>query len=225
MEEEVEVLCDSREATTPIKENPPNSQSDSDTMNLEDQTDWEEDNDIANLAQIPQFSSSDPLISMSRRLEEILLRPLLADHKEELVNQIMEEFWKLITINPMMRTRTNGSPSTSTTSPPLGRTTATTSKAKLNGRSREDPDDENPENEDTRGLKRPKLASSSPNCTVVSMLFACPYRKHDPRKHNIHDWSSCALTPHRSVALVKYADFTLIQIQTNIHQGSPLPIS
>jgi hypothetical protein len=207
MEEEAEILGDTTEAITPFIKNTPNSQSDSDCSIFEDETDWEEDNDITNVELTPRLSLSDALTGMARRLEELLLRRLLADHKQMLVNRLMGNFWEFIAMNITMHTQTSGSGSTSNSSPPTGRTAATTPKGKLKGRSRADIDDENPEDEDTRGFKRPKLTNSSPGSMTVSMLFACPYRKHDPRKYNIHDWSTCALTPHRSVARVKYADF------------------
>jgi hypothetical protein len=207
MEEEAEMSGHAAEATTPFIKTTPNSHSDSDSSNFEDETDWEEDNDITNAELTSRLSLSNALTWMARRLEELLLGPLLADHQQKLVNRLMGEFWEFIAMNTTMHTQTNEISSTSNTSPPTGRTAATTSKGKLKGRSRDDIDDENPENEDTRGFKRPKLTNSSSSSMAVSMLFACPYRKHDPRKYNIHDWSTCALTPHRSVARVKYADF------------------
>jgi hypothetical protein len=206
MEEEFEISGDTTETITSFIKNTPNSQSDSDSSIFEDETDWEEDNDITNVELTPQLSLSEALTWMARRLEELLLRPLLADHKQELINRLMQDFWEFVGMNTPIHTQTNGSASTSATSPHSAVTAAATSKATFKDRSRND-FDENREDENTRGFKRPKLANSLPISMAVSLLFACPYRKHDPRKYNIHDWSTCALTPHRSVARVKYVDF------------------
>ena len=55
---------------------------------------------------------------------------------------------------------------------------------------------------DEQSLKRPKQASLSiPENDYRG--FACPYRKHNPRKYCVHDWSTCVLTPLRTVARVK----------------------
>lgn len=55
---------------------------------------------------------------------------------------------------------------------------------------------------DEKSLKRPKQASlSTPEKDYRG--FACPYRKHNPRKYCVHDWSTCVLTPLRTVARVK----------------------
>ncbi|KAH8751437.1 hypothetical protein BGZ57DRAFT_735818, partial [Hyaloscypha finlandica] len=46
--------------------------------------------------------------------------------------------------------------------------------------------------------------------------FACPYRKHNPRKYCVRDWRTCALTPHKTVARVKghlYKYHTIYQCQ------------
>jgi hypothetical protein len=47
-----------------------------------------------------------------------------------------------------------------------------------------------------------KLQESQPK-TDQSVEFACPYRKHNPRKYSVRDWRSCALTSFNSIARVK----------------------
>jgi hypothetical protein len=36
-----------------------------------------------------------------------------------------------------------------------------------------------------------------------SVSFACPYRKHNPRKYCVRDWTQCALRGHQTIARVK----------------------
>lgn len=60
-----------------------------------------------------------------------------------------------------------------------------------------------PEEDGDGRPKRPKVPSTSTTSFEELAQFACPYRKHDPRKFNFRDWPTCALTPQRTVARVK----------------------
>ncbi len=55
---------------------------------------------------------------------------------------------------------------------------------------------------DEKSLKRPKQVSL-PTPEKDYQGFACPYRKHNPRKYCVREWRTCVLTPLRTVARVK----------------------
>lgn len=92
------------------------------------------------------------------------------------------------------QTATSGSLNTSTRTSNLG-----SAKRSLEDEGKELPE----EDDDERRAKKPRTPAVSRNALEESAQFACPYRKHDPRKYNVNDWSSCALTPLRTVARVK----------------------
>jgi hypothetical protein len=56
---------------------------------------------------------------------------------------------------------------------------------------------------DGRGPKRLRTTPSASEFSETGLKFACPYRKHDPRKYGMPNWGPCALTPLQTVARVK----------------------
>jgi hypothetical protein len=191
------------------------SQSDTDCSNLGDETDWEEDDKSTHLEQIQGLGRDYPLGWMAHKVGEIILRPILAQSKQELVDQLMEEFWKLNTQYWNTHTHSGGDSSASVSNHSLvfKEPSVRQSRCKSRARVRGIPDDEDP-GDGEQGSKRPRLGTSPPSASEIT-LFACPYRKHAPRKYNVNDWSTCALTPHRTVARVKYANLVSIKIQSN----------
>lgn len=71
-----------------------------------------------------------------------------------------------------------------------------------------DEDDSYDENENygPRERERPRKRRmvTKPDPAEPSLRFACPYRKHDPRKYGIQGWRSCALSYWHSVSRVKF---------------------
>jgi hypothetical protein len=70
-------------------------------------------------------------------------------------------------------------------------------------RSRDSQDNQD-DNDDERSSKRRRTLCSPPLKEDDDTKFACPYRKHNPRKYYVRDWRPCALTPLDTVARVKY---------------------
>ncbi|CZR70255.1 uncharacterized protein PAC_20156 [Phialocephala subalpina] len=68
-------------------------------------------------------------------------------------------------------------------------------------------DDEPPEDDRGQGPKRPMVGISPPNDDSSAIRFACPFRKRDPRKYNMHHdegkWQTCAISSWPTVARVK----------------------
>lgn len=186
----------------PIKEIAPASQYDSGSSNGEDETDWGEDDNCVSEEQIQHFGLADALDKMARSTSQILMKPILNQTQAELVDLLMDEFWAMIKQNPGTNTAAHGNTSSST-SPPSQNTESAperSSKPKSRARALENEEDGDIGEDDRQGPKRQKLGGSSP---TEMNLYACPYRKHDPRKYNVQDWATCALTPHRTVARVK----------------------
>ena len=73
----------------------------------------------------------------------------------------------------------------------------------LGRRKRDDEDNQEQNNGEERGPKRPRMLPNPHQNPDDGTKFACPYRKRDPRKYCIKNWRSCALTPQESVARVK----------------------
>jgi hypothetical protein len=128
----------------------------------------------------------------------------------EMVDRLMKEFW--IIFNHTLPRWTRQCPSASSNSASTSRLpsgsdlpTTTPSGREIPGRQQgdrrgdEDPDGDPEKNPGGRG-KSPEFL---PNTDQIAAPFACPYRKHNPRKYCVADWRSCALGPHKTVARVK----------------------
>jgi hypothetical protein len=67
--------------------------------------------------------------------------------------------------------------------------------------------DEAPGDDRGQGPKRPMVGASPPNDDSSAVRLACPFRKHDPRKYNMHHdegkWQTCAISSWPTVARVK----------------------
>jgi hypothetical protein len=66
-------------------------------------------------------------------------------------------------------------------------------------------DDEDAD-DDRRPPKRPRVSPSSEPTLQDDPKFACPYRKHNPRKYCVREWRPCALTPLDTIARVKFVN-------------------
>ncbi|KAF4614326.1 hypothetical protein G7Y89_g15411 [Cudoniella acicularis] len=143
---------------------------------------------------------------------DLLFTPVLDRMKQGLVDSIMREFWVVFhqewTSN--IKKCGGGSPDSMTSSVSRNRTSGDTSQ-NMNRRKHGhgDGDGENPNNDDDSGrdIKRQKIGQSSSPVIQEGPMFACPYRKHNPRKyrHTTRKWRSCALTPLKDISRVKLA--------------------
>ncbi|KAH6714386.1 hypothetical protein BKA61DRAFT_481996, partial [Leptodontidium sp. MPI-SDFR-AT-0119] len=70
-------------------------------------------------------------------------------------------------------------------------------------RRRDSQGSQNDNDGDERDPKRPRTLLCLPLKEYDNKKFACPYRKHNPRKYCVQDSRSCALTPFETVARVK----------------------
>jgi hypothetical protein len=140
----------------------------------------------------------------------IVASPLSTMAKQELVDRFMREFWTIFNQNWTAEPQEHGSSNSqsgitsaySVNSGDSAKDSRSCRAQKLQKRREADEDDEGSDNGDQRGRKRPKnfitkVETSGPK-------FACPYRKHNPRKYCVSGgWRPCALTPLETIARVK----------------------
>jgi hypothetical protein len=126
--------------------------------------------------------------------------------KDVLVECLMEEFWDMTNQTLSSNMRTHGSPPDSSTTPSENNVSLRKqfSSSTPGKRSWEDGNGEPPEQDREGGSKKPKSALTPLEISSEALHFACPYRKHDPRKYNVNQWAACALTPQKGVARVKF---------------------
>jgi hypothetical protein len=169
----------------------------------EDETDWEEDVDAD---WIPLYDLLDirPINVGGEENNEPFTSRQITSTKGQLVDRLMEAFWPIFDQHwrPELRRRgtRSESSSSSSNSAPLRQCL---SKGKGVKRFRGDGDEEDPGEESKRPSKRQIESSESPHATENTPPFACPFRKHNPRKYCIKDWARCALTAQPTVARVK----------------------
>jgi hypothetical protein len=101
--------------------------------------------------------------------------------------------------------------STSASALTLGAQARTSTNGPSQKRSAGGEGDQLPDDDNERSRKRPRgVPSSSLENLDDSSMFACPYRKHNPRRYCVRNWRSCALTPLKTVARVKFVLILLI---------------
>ncbi len=76
-------------------------------------------------------------------------------------------------------------------------------KKKGTKRSRDKDEDQNSDNESGEGCRRPEGPSTAKEIEGITPLFACPYRKRNPKKYCVRDWGPCALTGQKTTSRVK----------------------
>jgi hypothetical protein len=140
----------------------------------------------------------------------IAVNPLSTMAKQELVDRFMREFWTIFNQNwtASPQGHGNSSPPSWTTSAysvnssDSAKDSSSSQAQKLQRRREADENDDGSDNGDQRGRKRPKKCITE--VEISGPKFACPYRKHNPRKYGVTGgWRPCALTPLETIARVK----------------------
>ena len=136
---------------------------------------------------------------------EHTLEEILDPMRQALVNRVMEEFWVIFNQTWSANITQHAGDSSTAPSFPMGGTGLsgqTTSGTSHRKRQRSD-DDEGPPDENNE--KRPQQPEKSPKSIDPGdqPRFACPFRKHNPRRYNVHSHSVCALSSWETIARVK----------------------
>jgi hypothetical protein len=153
------------------------------------------------------------LLSPSLEETEVLIRPSLTPMKQALVDSIMREFWTIFNQEWSANIRKCADDLSSSTSFSGSESKSTGEKSpgrKDQKRGRGDDGDDDPDENNGRNPKRQKPNSSPTKDADEGLKFACPYRKHNPRKyyHGNRSWRSCALTPLENISRVKFVSLS-----------------
>jgi hypothetical protein len=134
---------------------------------------------------------------------------VLDPSKLSIFNQAMHRFWEFFNpkLNAGISWRAGGTEAhRSSSSFTGGRSFQQQALSQSTIRKHEHQDDE-VDNLSDEGNRRPPKRPKSDFLSQVdgdtSLKFACPFRKHNPRKYNMHQYKSCALSSFESIARVK----------------------
>jgi hypothetical protein len=172
------------------------------------ETDWEEEEEALDEEDAGAFFQDGSSLTWNHLREGRSLKFILGQVKDELVTCLMKEFWDIAkrALTSKLRMHGSHSDSSSPSSDTNGTLRTRTSYFTPGKRSREDGNGEPPEQDRQRGSKNPKSTLTPLETSEEPPHFACPYRKHDPRKYNVNEWVACALTPQKGLHRVK-SDF------------------
>jgi hypothetical protein len=173
----------------------------------EDETDWKEDDtieehDISGLLTSIFGGSPTQLEGKAHHATNHILTPA----KDIVIDKIMKEFWIIFDQDWAANVQRRGSSPTSSSQDRAESLRQGSSSSRATKRKTREDEESEHEDADGRGQKRPRKEPSSsekPRSPAGNMNFACPYRKHDPRKYCVIRWGPCALTPLKTVARVK----------------------
>lgn len=174
----------------------------------DDETDWGEDSESEDFDHEILGSFYNSGMNEAVSAKHGLVQSLTETAKADLVDPIIDEFWTIFNQDrgSGLRQCSPGSSSeaksvsggSSTKSSHASETTTSKQSRQTRG------DQPSDEDEKSRGSKRPRILAHPSANLDEQLKYACPYRKHDPRRYNVRDWSQCALTPHKTVARVKF---------------------
>ena len=180
-----------------------------DSTIVEDLTDWEEDSDGDKYVHQVECDFS-ALVQRDVEYQSSLIGDSLEPVKMEMVDRLMEEFWIIFHqkwSTDFRKCPSNPGDSASTSRSTFGFEFGRGTLAGGNpggGQNGDERDDENFGNDPKDGPGGKGTPPEFPPSTDQTPAgFACPYRKHNPRKYCVRVWRTCALTPHKTVARVK----------------------
>jgi hypothetical protein len=153
------------------------------------ESDWEDEEEALDEEGAGAFFQHGSILSWSHLREGDSIKSILGRVKDELVTCLMEQFWGIAKQTLTSNLRMYGSPSDSSSPSSDNNGTLRTKSSYFTPgkRSREDGNSEPPEQDRGRGSKKPKSGLTPLEISDEPPHFACPYRKHDPRKYNVNE--------------------------------------
>jgi hypothetical protein len=136
---------------------------------------------------------------------EKIVAGVLDPMRMALVDRVMDEFWVMFNQgwSSNFAQHAGNSSGTSRLSNP-DETSDVTDSRQPSGRKRQR-DDEDPGDESgDRNSRPPGKRPSGGKDSEESIKFACPFRKHNPRKYNIYSHRTCTLSHWDTIARLKY---------------------
>jgi hypothetical protein len=131
-------------------------------------------------------------------------------------DQLMEEFLLKFRVdwqNTSLRKDAPSSSSGKTSKSDHGTHSESSKERKGKKRCRDNDQDESADDGNGERLRDSQKTSTTRDSAEVSLLFACPYRKRNPKKYSVLSWGPCALTGHASIARVKLVAYFPLQLQ------------
>ena len=148
--------------------------------------------------------------------DESSCRAAFDDRQEDLFTKILKEFWCVWnknTFDSSFRECTKESGKTNSTCVAQSQSTssaiapsATSNQARVNGkRNCSEDEDDHPSDDRNQGPNKPEGNSMPIADETSAFRLACPFRKHNTRKYNMHHptWKACAISSFESVARTK----------------------
>jgi hypothetical protein len=202
-----EILCHFSLQNSPQEQNTPTSSQGTNSKqydSCETETDWGESSSPGN----DEISETVGIIlgaagGDDRSKDDI--KPILSMAKQQLVDELMEQFWIIFNQEWQSGIKSHGGESSNTAGLPDSRTLVQRSSAQRPHKRRIDDQRSGDDDEEGENSKRSNQGLFPADEARRRNDFACPYRKHDPRKYSVSNWRSCALTPLATVARVKFA--------------------
>jgi hypothetical protein len=183
--------------------------SQTDSTSSEDATDWEDDSDLEDNYKILQFRLVPDLPRGRPNTGLSRLQTELSPMKSRLIEKLMMDFWAIFDSSwphSMRQHGSSGRSTVSTTASGSATTSRDSSSVRYGKRCRSD-DDENEESDDHHERRRKRAPVDKLPAVreddQFARQFACPFRKHDPRKYSIQKWPRCAEKPQKTIARLK----------------------
>jgi hypothetical protein len=138
---------------------------------------------------------------------ENVLEEVLDPMRQTIVDRVMNEFWVLFNQTWSANITQHTGNSATVLSPSMGGMPATSQKSSgTTQRKRQRSEDEEPPDESNdKRPQQPGKGLCEGSDSGDRPRFACPFRKHNPRRYGVHSHSVCALSSWETIARVKYA--------------------
>jgi hypothetical protein len=142
---------------------------------------------------------------------EKIVADVLDPMRMALVDRVMEEFWVMFN-QGWSSNFTQHAGNSSGTSQSSNAENANHDKdaRHLSRRKRQRDDDDPGDQNGDRNSNPPGKRSSGGKNSEESIKFACPFRKHNPRKYNIYSHRTCTLSHWDTIARLKYVPSNIL---------------
>ncbi|KAH8669642.1 hypothetical protein BGZ60DRAFT_528116 [Tricladium varicosporioides] len=180
--------------------------SQSDSGSSEDATDWEDESNVDASSEVMQCGIPS-LLEGNLGNEPPLFQTDLSPIKSRLIDRLMLDFWAIFDRSWPQGIQQHGSSIQSTSSGTTSESGASHDFSSVrygkHGRSVEE-NDESDDHQERRRKRAPedRLPHVRRDDSLIKQ-FACPFRKHDPRKYNLQERPRCVLKPHKTIARLK----------------------
>jgi hypothetical protein len=142
---------------------------------------------------------------ITKEKHDNLIRPVINPMQQALVERIVDEFYILLDQNWEAQIKKCPGGCLSSSGNGKGRSGSVDRASVPNSQNKRQriPDQDSGDESNNKKPRRPGGTQQSSGNLNRPARFACPFRKHDPQKYNIHSHRVCALTSWDTIARVK----------------------